>query len=71
GVLCLVLVRARRTSNLARACFEQLTCQISALALLRGLFAPQRNPTDPIDFVTLMDAQGAGDVQTLARPSTE
>ena len=71
AVLCLVVARARRTETLARACFEQLTCQISAFALLRGLFAPQRSPTEPIDFVTLVDAQGAAGVHAFARPSPE
>jgi len=71
AVLCLVLARARRRATLALACFEQLTYQISAFALLRGLFAPQRSPTEPIDFVMLVDAQGAAGLHAFARPSPE
>ena len=69
AVVCLVLVRARRTKNLVDACFGQLICHVSALALLRGFFAAQRNPKEPIDFVTLNDAQGATVVRPFGEPS--
>jgi hypothetical protein len=67
GLVGVVLLRARHTETLADACFGQLVCQVSALALLRGIFAPQRNPREPIDSVTLNDAQDATGARSLGR----
>jgi cellulose synthase/poly-beta-1,6-N-acetylglucosamine synthase-like glycosyltransferase len=58
AVLGLVLVRAWRTGSLRDAWFGQWVWQVSALAMLRGLLARPRDPTEPIEFVLLHEAQG-------------
>ncbi|HET7204910.1 MAG TPA: glycosyltransferase [Steroidobacteraceae bacterium] len=55
-VLALVLARARRTGSLADAWFGQVVWQVSALAMLRGLFARPRDPAEPIEYVVLYEA---------------
>jgi hypothetical protein len=56
AVLALVLARARRAGSLADAAFGQVVWQVTALAMLRGLLARPRNPTEPIESVVLCDA---------------
>jgi glycosyltransferase involved in cell wall biosynthesis len=46
----LVIVRATRTGRLPDAVFGQVVWQVTALAMVRGYFAPQRNPRSGIDF---------------------
>lgn len=49
----LVVVRATRTGSLPDAVFGQVVWQVTALAMVRGYFAPQRNPRSGIDFRVL------------------
>lgn len=52
-LVALVIVRASRTGNLLDAVFGQVVWQVTALAMVRGYFTPQRNPRSGIDFRVL------------------
>ena len=52
-VAVLVLIRMRRTGSLKDALFGQLVWQVTALAALRGFFAKQVDPCDPVDHVLI------------------
>ena len=54
GVMAtLIAVRASRTGSLSDAVFGQVVWQVTALAMVRGYFTPQRNPRSGIDFRVL------------------
>jgi glycosyltransferase involved in cell wall biosynthesis len=56
-LLGLIAVRAARTRNMADAVFGQVVWQVTALAMVRGYFAPQKNPRAGIDFLVLANAR--------------
>jgi glycosyltransferase involved in cell wall biosynthesis len=68
AVLGLVLVRARRIGSLADAWFGQLVWQVTSLAMVRGLFARTRDPTEPIEYVLVHEAPGPRPVAQVGPP---
>jgi len=69
ALLGLVLVCARRTGSLRDAWFDQWVCQVTALAMVRGFLARPRDPTEPIEFLLVHDAQAPGETAPGAGPS--
>jgi glycosyltransferase involved in cell wall biosynthesis len=53
AMAALIAVRASRTGSLPDAAFGQVVWQVTALAMVRGYFARQRNPRSGIDFRVL------------------
>ena len=56
ALLSLIAIRTVRTRNLADAVFGQVVWQVTALAMIRGYFTPQKNPRSDIDFRVLAHA---------------
>ncbi|MFO1468547.1 MAG: glycosyltransferase [Steroidobacteraceae bacterium] len=55
--LVLILLRMRRAGNFSDACFGQIVWQVTALAMLRGYFAPRRDPLAPIEYLVLHSSE--------------
>lgn len=56
ALAALIFLRASRTGSLSDAAFGQVVWQVTALAMVRGYFAPQRNPCSGIDFRVVANA---------------
>jgi hypothetical protein len=68
ALVALVALRALRSGSLADAFVGQVVWQVSALAMVRGLLARQRNPDAPIAY-QLLARPGAPRNRSLAAPS--
>ncbi len=56
ALAALIAIRALRAGSLVDAIFGQVVWQVTALAMVRGYLAPQRNPRAGIDFRVLANA---------------